>query len=69
MPDDSFPNDLDTTALALTTLRPDAEVVTSLLEEMMTYMNSDGTFQVTLTVSGGDINLFRMRSMRRKTIY
>lgn len=38
--------------MALTTLRPEAEVVVPLLEEMLTYMNADGTFQVSLVVSG-----------------
>ena len=38
--------------MALTTLRPEAEVVIPLLEEMLTYMNLDGTFQVSLVVSG-----------------
>lgn len=55
--------------MALKTLRPDAELVTSLLEEMLTYLNPDGTFQVCLFVSGGIVNLFWMRPMRRKTLY
>ena len=55
--------------MALTTLRPDAEVVTSLLDEMLTYLNPDGTFQVGIIVPGGIVNLFRMRSMRRKILY
>lgn len=38
--------DLDTTALALTVLRPHREVVTSVLDEMLGYVNSDGTVQV-----------------------
>ena len=46
IPGDYFPDDLDTTSMALTILRPDAEVVTSLLKEMLTYLNPDGTFQV-----------------------
>ena len=69
IPGDYFPDDLDMTAIALTTLRPDAEVVTSLLEEMLTYLNPDGTFQVSLVVSDGIFNLFKMRPMRRKTLY
>ena len=55
--------------MALTTLRPDAEVVTSLLDEMLTYMNPDGTFQVSLNVLGGIVNFFRMRPMRRRILY
>ena len=55
--------------MALTTMRPDAELATSLLEEMLTYLNPDGTFQVGLIVSGGIVNLFGMRPMRRKTLF
>lgn len=55
--------------MALTTLRPDAEVVTSLLDEMLTYLNPDGTFQVSLIVSGGIVTLFRMRPMKKKILY
>ena len=32
--------------MALTTLRPDQGLTSSLLEEMLTYMNPDGLFQV-----------------------
>ena len=38
--------------MALTTLRPDDEMVNSLLEDMLTYQNPDGTFQVSLIISG-----------------
>ena len=50
--------------MALTTLRPDAELVTSLLDEMLTYLNPDGTFQVGLIVSDGIVNLFWMTPRR-----
>ena len=39
--------------MALTTLRPDAEIAKSLLEEMLTYMNPDGTFQASNIDSDG----------------
>ena len=55
--------------MALTILRPDAELVTSLLEEMLTYLNPDGTFQVGLIFSGGIVNLFWLRPMTRKILY
>lgn len=45
-PGNEFPDDLDTTSMALMTLRPSAEITSSLLEEMLTYVNPDGTFQV-----------------------
>ena len=46
IPGDYFPNDLDTTAVALTVLRPHPEVVTPVLDEMVKYVNPDGTVQV-----------------------
>ena len=55
--------------MALTILRPDAELVTSLLEEMLTYLNPDGKFQVGLIISDGIVNLFGIRPMRRKQIF
>ena len=48
VPGGYFPNDLDTTSTALTILKPDAELTNSLLDEMLTYLNPDGTFQVNL---------------------
>ena len=50
IPGGYFPDDLDTTSMALITLRPDAKLVTSLLDDMLTYMNPDGTFQVSLDI-------------------
>lgn len=42
-----FPDDLDTTSLALLALRPERfGVVTSTLDRMLQYINSDGTVQV-----------------------
>ena len=42
----NIPDDLDTTALALTVLPPDSGVITSMLDKMMEYLNPDGTIQV-----------------------
>ena len=53
VPGGYFPDDLDTTSMALTVLKPDAELTNSLLEEMLTYLNPDGTFQVNLIFSNG----------------
>jgi hypothetical protein len=39
---DYFPNDLDTTSIALTTLRMKDEVAASVLDEMLQYVNEDG---------------------------
>jgi HAD superfamily hydrolase (TIGR01509 family) len=39
---DTFPNDLDTTSIALLTLNVDSEVARSVLDEMLLYINSDG---------------------------
>ena len=38
--------------MALTLLRPDVEMTISLLEEMLTYLNPDGMFQVNLVPRG-----------------
>ncbi|KUI72797.1 Alpha-D-glucose-1-phosphate phosphatase YihX [Cytospora mali] len=41
-----FPDDLDTTSLALQVLRPSSsEMVSSILDQMAEYVNEDGTFQ------------------------
>lgn len=49
IPGGYFPDDLDTTSLALTVLRPHHEVVMSVLDHMLEYVNSDGTIQVSHT--------------------
>lgn len=46
IPGGYFPDDLDTTSMALTVLQPPSEVVTSVLDEMLEYVNADGTIQV-----------------------
>lgn len=47
VPEGVFPDDLDTTSLALTVLQPpSAGTVSYLLDLMAGYVNSDGTFQV-----------------------
>lgn len=43
---DYFPKDLDTTSIALTTLRMKDEVAASVLDEMLQYVNSDGLILV-----------------------
>ncbi|KAK7743157.1 hypothetical protein SLS53_004242 [Cytospora paraplurivora] len=46
VPGGVFPDDLDTTSLALTVLRPSStEIVSSVLNTMADYVNDDGTFQ------------------------
>ena len=46
VPGGYFPDDLDTTSLALTVLRPHPDVVTSVLDEMIKYVKTDGMIQV-----------------------
>ncbi|OJI95797.1 hypothetical protein ASPVEDRAFT_66786 [Aspergillus versicolor CBS 583.65] len=41
---ESFPNDLDTTSIALSVLPVDKEVVWSVMDEMLTFTNADGIF-------------------------
>lgn len=55
--------------MALTTLRPDVELATSLLEEMLTYMNPDGTFQVCPFFSADIVNPLRTNEVNKKTIF
>lgn len=46
VPGGLFPDDLDTTSLALQVLQPPSkELVSTLLNEMAEYVNQDGTFQ------------------------
>ncbi|KUI70175.1 Alpha-D-glucose-1-phosphate phosphatase YihX [Cytospora mali] len=45
IPGGVFPDDLDTTALALRALRPPAKTVSPVLDKMAEYVNDDGTFQ------------------------
>ncbi|KAI0194217.1 Haloacid dehalogenase-like hydrolase-domain-containing protein [Astrocystis sublimbata] len=46
VPGGKFPDDLDTTSLALTVLRPPSpETVSSMLDTMAQHVNEDGTFQ------------------------
>ncbi|KAI0745152.1 HAD-like protein [Earliella scabrosa] len=42
---ETFPNDVDTTSVALTVLRPDRALVSSILDEMLTYVDADGIMQ------------------------
>ena len=46
IPGGYYPDDLDTTSLALMVLPPHPDVITSVLDEMLRYLNSDGTIQV-----------------------
>ncbi|KAH9858423.1 HAD-like protein [Lenzites betulinus] len=41
----SFPDDMDTTSVALTVLRPDRTLVNSILDEMLQYLDTDGIMQ------------------------
>lgn len=48
-----FPDDLDTTALALRALKPSsARAISLVLNLMAEYVNSDGTFQVSHQIPG-----------------
>jgi hypothetical protein len=50
IPGGVFPDDLDTTSLALKVLQP--LNVSSVLDKMAEYVNEDGTFQVSHQVAG-----------------
>ena len=55
--------------MALITLRPDTELVTSVLEEMLTYLNPDGTFQVCLTLSSCYCQYLLDEANEEKTLF
>ncbi|TFK92720.1 HAD-like protein [Polyporus arcularius HHB13444] len=42
---ETFPDDVDTTSVALTVLRPDRALVSSILDEMLNYVDADGIMQ------------------------
>lgn len=45
---EQFPHDLDTTSLGLTITKQDPDVVQSVMDEMLQYVNSDGIIQVSV---------------------
>jgi hypothetical protein len=46
---EDFPFDVDTTSLALTILDRDKELISSVMDEMLDYVDSDGIIQVGMT--------------------
>ncbi|APA11940.1 hypothetical protein sscle_08g067100 [Sclerotinia sclerotiorum 1980 UF-70] len=71
IPGGLFPDDLDTTYLALTVLRPSStKTISSLLDTMAEYVNDDGTFQAShpgasLHQNDNDGSLFAKQCTRR----
>lgn len=63
--DGYFPDDLDTTSLALQVLRPNPNVITSVLDEMLEYVNSDGTIQVSHANASDTFNLCKTHTDRQ----
>jgi hypothetical protein len=51
VPSPTYPDDLDTTALALKVLRPSSETTSLVLDLMASYVNDNGTFQVSTSES------------------
>lgn len=47
----SFPDDLDTTSLALIAMPPSSKTVSAVLDKMAEHANNDGTFQVIIKFS------------------
>ena len=68
IPGGYFPDDLDTTSLALTVLRPHPEVVTSVLDEMVEYVNSDGTIQVSHENASNTFSLCKTAPIIKRTL-
>ena len=52
VPGGHFPDDLDTTSLATMVLKPRPEIISSVLDEMIGYLNPDGFFQVSQSIAG-----------------
>ena len=48
MTTEEFPPDLDTTAIGLTVLKYDKDIVRSVMDEMLGYVNADGIIQVSI---------------------
>ena len=63
IPGSGYPDDLDTTSLALMVLRPHNDVVTSVLDEMLKYLNEDGTVQVSHTKRSDTFSLCEIRTI------
>lgn len=68
VPGGYFPDDLDTTSLALTVLRPHPEVVTSVLDEMVEYVNPDGTIQVSHAIASNTRSLCNTAPTIKRTL-
>ena len=51
IPGGHFPDDLDTTSLATMVLKPRPEIISSVLDEMIGYLNPDGLFQVSRSIA------------------
>jgi len=45
---EEFPPDLDTTAIGLTVLKYDKDIVHSVMDEMLEYVSADGIIQVSI---------------------
>jgi hypothetical protein len=61
----AFPADLDTTSLALTILKPEAETIHCVMDEMLEYVNEAGIIQVRIPPVFSKINsgqLFKLNS-------
>ena len=69
IPGGYFPDDLDTTALALTVLRPHPDVVSSVLNEMVEYVNSDGTIQVSHANASNTFSLWKTAILTEMVIF
>jgi hypothetical protein len=48
---EAYPLDLDTTSLYLTVIKRDDDVVHSVMDEMLEYVNDDGIVEVCFTTS------------------
>lgn len=69
VPGGYFPDDLDTTALALIVLRPPPDIVSSVLNEMLEYVNSDGTILVSHANASKTFSLCKPAIFREMVIF
>ena len=51
IPNGRFPDDLDTTALALLVLPLEDSLTSSVLDDMLSYVNEDGSVQVSAAIT------------------
>jgi hypothetical protein len=63
-----YPDDLDTTSLALATLHYDADLAHSILDEMLDYVDEDGFVQVCNPPYPTNLNPSRKKTRKKRKL-